>query len=373
MKKEKRKQQLTTQLIYLKIAADIRDNILSGELKEGDNIAPERKIAELYGVSYGTVRKAIQLLVNEELLVKLQGKGTFVRQQALDAKIKKIGVYVPVLSISYYAEMVEVIEKIVSDRQYQFFLIRNPEENQNKLKSFLKHTKLDGLILTNEFSQDEYLAIKKLAPKMKMLFIDGRVIGEDVDYIKCDDKAGAFVATEHLISLGHKNILYIGSASSALTSINRCNGYKAAMKKWKLKPWIEKKGFQYAHGYDCMNKVIAEKNVPEAVFCITDMAAMGAIQALKDNKLRVPKDVAVMGFSSLREASFNRPAISSVKIDINEISRLAITELIAKIEGKSFNRWQVTILPHLIIRESTSKSIPVKRKINEQLPVSLLV
>ena len=374
--KEKAKKQLTTQLIYLKIAADIRDSIQSGELAQGDNITPERKIAELYGVSYGTVRKAIQLLVNEELLEKTQGRGTFVRQQTPAARPKKIGVYVPILSMSYYADMVEVIEKIVSDRHYQFFLIRNPEGNQDKLKSFLRHTKLDGLILTHEFSRDKYLAIKKLAPQMKMLFIDGRVTDEEVDYIKCDDKAGAFAATEHLISLGYKDILYIGSEMSALTAINRCDGYEAAMNKWGLKAWIENKGFHYGNGYDCVNKVLSIGNVPEAIFCVNDMVAMGAIQALKDNELRVPDDVAVMGFSNLREAAFNRPAISSVQIDISEISRLAITELLAKVDGKSFNKWQMTFLPHLIIRESSSIKISkkeIKEKMENQFATGILV
>jgi len=374
--KEKAKKQLTTQLIYLKIAADIRDNIQSGELAQGDNITPERKIAELYGVSYGTVRKAIQLLVDEELLVKSQGRGVFVRQESPVAQPKKIGLYVPVLSISYYADMVEVIEKIVSDHHYQFFLIRNPEQNQDKLKSFLRHTKLDGLILAHEFSRDNYLAIKEFAPETKILFIDGRVAGEEVDYIKCDDKAGAFAATEHLINLGHKDILHIGAEPFALTSVNRCNGYEAAMKKWGLEPWIEMRGFHYATGYDCVNKVLSEDKVPDAIFCVTDLVAMGAIQALKDNKLQVPSDVAVMGFSNLREASFSRPAISSVKIDISEISRLAITELLAKVEGKSFNNWQMTFLPHLIIRESSSIEISkkdIKEKIKDQLAESLLV
>jgi LacI family transcriptional regulator len=355
-----------TELLYLKIASDVKKAIETGELKPGDTVTSERKLAQNYSVSYDTVRKAIQSLVDEKLLVKVQGKGVFVKDN-VKVNNKKIGVLIDTLNLSYYADMVEVMEKLVTGQNYEFFLIcmtdADGKADQGKMIRFLEHTTLDGLLVAEELRRKYYEQIKAICPGMHMIFLDGAVAGAEVDYIKFDDESGAFAATEHLIRQGRKKILFIDSDRNFINAGLREHGYLAAMQRYGMEPWVKYAGFHYDNGHEAMQKIMSDGKMPDAIFCVTDMVAMGAMQVLADNKITVPDQVAVVGFSNLREASFTRPRISSVKVDVKEISRLAVTEMIDKIEKRSKSLWQVIFPTHLIVRESsTNKSINITKQ-----------
>jgi len=359
-----------TELLYLKIASDVKQAIDTGELKPGDTVTSERKLAQNYSVSYDTVRKAIQSLVDEKLLEKIQGKGVFVKDNA-KARNKKIGVLIYTLNLSYYADMVEVMEKLITDRHYEFFLLcitdADGKIDHGKIFRFLEHTRLDGLLVAEELKKEYYEQIKAICPDMKMIFLDGAVIGAEVDFIKFDDESGAFAATEHLIRQGRKKILFIDSDRNFINAGLRERGYLAAMQRYGITPWVKYAGFHYESGYDAMQEIMSDGKMPDAIFCVTDMVAMGAMQVLADNKITVPDQIAVVGFSNLREANFTRPRISSVKVDVKEISRLAVTEMIDKIEKRSKSLWQVIFPTHLIVRESSSnKSINIIKQ-NKQI------
>ncbi|MCF6177657.1 MAG: GntR family transcriptional regulator [Victivallaceae bacterium] len=349
--------------VYLRIAADIKNTVQSGELKPGDNIMPERKLAEFYQVSYGTLRKAIEVLVAENLLTKVQGSGVFVTKDKpasstpADRPIR-IGINVPTLKLSYYTAMVEVMEQMIIDNHYEFFLIRGDlgrKSKQNRLENILQRTKLDGLILVGEIMTEQFNSIRQIAPEMKMIFLDGTVNGEEVDFIKFDDESGAFSATEHLIRQGGKKILFIDGCSFFINPGLREKGYLAAMERYNLEPWVKYgTGFDYESGYNAMQEIIDSGRMPDAIFCVTDLVAMGAMQALSNHQFRVPEQLLVAGFSDLREADFTHPRISSVKVDVKEISRLAVLEMFDKIAGRSKSRWQVIFPTHLIVRASST-------------------
>lgn len=359
-------------LIYLRIASDIRDSIKNGVLKSGTNIIPERKLAESYHVSYGTVRKAIQSLVEEKLLTKIQGSGIFVadKPKTTSNPHKRIGINVPTLNLSYYADMVMTMEQIITDKQCEFILIRSDlgrNSENNRLESILQRTKLDGLLVAGEISCERFQNIKKIAPDMQIIFLDGGVAGEEVDSIKFDDESGAFAATEHLIRQGREKILFIDGGNKYINSRLRERGYLAAIRRYNIEPCIKYgQGFDYESGYNAMQEVISERNIPDAIFCVTDLVAMGAMQVLDNHLITIPNQVLIVGFSNLREADFTRPRISSVKVDFKEISRLAVTEMFDKIEGRSRSRWQVIFPTHLIVRESSNLDMQKRNIMNSK-------
>lgn len=359
------------ELIYLKIVSDIRNSIKSNALRPGDNILPERKLAEKFGVSYGTVRKAIQILTDEKLLSKVHGCGTFVtKSEPEPKKVKRIGINIPTLKLSYYADMVEKMERMITDNNYEFLLTNRDAlvKSKNMLENILLRTKLDGLLLTGEIKPDLFCYIRDIAPDMHIIFLDGGVDGMEVNSIRFDDESGAFAATEHLIRQGRKEIIFIDAGRKYINTRCRENGYLAAMEKWSLQPWIKYvNGYGYENGVEAVQEVLAEGKIPNAIFCVTDLVAMGALQVLTVHKIKVPEEVALVGFSNLREADFARPRISSVKVDVKEISRLAVMEMIEKIEGRSKDLWQVVFPTHLIVRQSSfvtsiNKSINNKKQ-----------
>ena len=348
------------QMNYLRVAADLRDAILKRELVRGMAIMSERHMAMKYKMSIGTIRKGIQQLVDEGLLKKEHGRGTFVTgfvPQNSDATGMKIGVMVPTISISFYASMVEYIERELVKNNCQFILIRNPEDANkvNKLTSVTKYTELDGLLMCNEMSLEDYNRLKDLLPGLPVFFIDGNVEGGNCGYVKSNDYYGAWLAVEHLYKQGCKRIAHLGSKCSE-NSRSRLAGYRAAVKHLGLQE-IELLGdVHFEDGYNAISREYSSReDVPDGLFCVTDLVAMGAVRRLLEMGIKISDDVAVVGCSNLAEAAYYKPSISSLEIDLEGMVRLAVSELLSKVQNADTNFSQVVFNPFLRIRESSTR------------------
>ena len=352
--------QLEFQLNYLKVAADLRDAILRGELVRGMTIMPERQLAVKYQMSVGTVRKGIQQLVDEGLLEKEHGRGTFVTgfiPGPGNGKTLKIGALVPTISISYYAAMVETIEKMVAANNCQFVLIRNPEDGDKieKLSSVLQYTHLDCLLVCHELLPEEYRRIGQIAPTLPLYFIDGDVDGIEVGYVKINDFYGAQMAVDHLIGQGCRRIAHFGYDMGG-NGWQRLAGYRAAMAAHGMTPTEIFGDVHFEDGVAAADRCwsgTGEK--PDGIFCVTDFVAMGAVHRLLEAGVRVSEDVGVVGFSNLTEAAYHKPSITSLEVDLDGMVRFAVSELINKVGKPGAKFSQVVFNPWLHVRESSER------------------
>ena len=359
MKKDA-KMSLKSKFAYMPLMNDLRKNINSGKLKSGDVLISERKLASMYGINYTTVRKVTQMLAEEGLLIKVPGKGVFVKEKKQPKACKNIGMYVPTLLISHYAKIVETASAIISEKGHNL-LLNKGDEGKDKtiagLEKFLATTELDGLIMTQGISQEGYWRQLDLCSHdLKVIVIDGMIRGENIDYVKSDNAGGAFLATEHLLSQGIKKILCISGGLHHDTAREKKEGYEAAMRKWGLTPWIEHDGFSFQAGVQVMENVLKKGKIPDGLVATNDLVAMGAIKALKKYGLRIPEDVAVVGFNNFFEAEFFEVPISTVEGNIGEMTKLAVTRILEQLDGENGSPQQVIYPVHLIIRESSRKS-----------------
>jgi DNA-binding LacI/PurR family transcriptional regulator len=168
-----------------------------------------------------------------------------------------------------------------------------------------------------------------------------------------DQRRGAELAVEHLLGLGHRDILHVGGPTDWLDARGRERGWRAALEAADIEPrppavgdWTADFGFAYAR--DHLNA-----NDFTAVFCANDQMALGVLHGLSVKGIRVPEDVSIVGFDDLPEARHFRPALTTLRQDFDTLGKRAVEALFATIVGKS-PATRTVIEPQLIVRDSTS-------------------
>ncbi len=352
---------LTVRKGYYRIAEDLRQEIMSGNLKANMPIVTERKLAEIYNVNHSTARKATQLLAEEGLLEKRQGAGVFVKAGP-KAETRKIGLCVPTLTISEYSDMVEIVEDILFESGIQFVLLRRDKEKSRTAKlqiirKYLNIAPLDAILFASSPTREEINMLKKHYPEVKVAVIENDLSDYGIDSFYSDYETGAFFATEHLCKQGAKTVLHITGPSGS-PSESRLHGYERAMRNWNLEPRIvTAENFLEQGGFDAMKSQIDSNRIPDAVFAVNDLCAIGAIKALGYSGIKVPDNVKVIGMGNLREGIQHRPPISTVDTKVNEMVKMAIKRLIERLSGNTAEEMvSCMIPPHLIIRKSSRNS-----------------
>lgn len=349
---------LVRQMSYQVVIDDLRAAITKGVLRPGMSILPERELAEKYGLSMGTVRKGIQELVDAGMLEKVHGKGTFVTDNEAQEirRHLKIGFLVPSLTVSYFAEMVQEAEAMAHSMGWSLALmIGGPTDKMvEKLSAVPELKELDGIICSQGMPRKVYLQLRQLAAQAQFFFIDSRVVDEEVATATCDDFYGGLIATEHLIEQGCRNIIHLFSPGAGVNIILRGDGYRAAMLQHGLAPRMIESGIHFVHAMEAVSRLLEEKQpLPDGVFCPTDMAAMGVISALARHGVKVPEQVAVVGYSNLLEAQQYFPTITSVELDIPGMIKYAFNEIANQIQHPDSPKSQVRFTPRLHVRESS--------------------
>lgn len=154
-----------------------------------------------------------------------------------------------------------------------------------------------------------------------------------VDHVGIDNVAAARTATEHLISTGRCRIAFIGSQErpdSAIASL-RSAGYRQALTDAGLPTdpelIVPTVGYHRADGTEAMRRLLTRPRRPDAIFCVTDLLAQGAIRVLLETGLRIPEDVAVAGFDDIDESRYSSPTLTSISPDNQQIAETAVTRL----------------------------------------------
>ena len=216
---------------------------------------------------------------------------------------------------------------------------------------------LDGVIAANASLDD------KLIPSLfeeGVPFVNiGRHPDDRVNYVDVDNTGGARMATEHLIRLGHKRIATISGPLDMTPSQDRLDGFREVMNTYRLSvsdELIAEGDFTEAGGRAAMTQLLGAG--PTAVFAASDSMAIGAIKAVRAAEMRVPEDVAVVGFDDIPSALTIEPELTTVRQPIERIGQLAVETLVSVIEGEAREgrrpSTQRFVLPtELVVRDTT--------------------
>lgn len=280
-------------------------------------------IAKLAGVSKSTVSRYLNNgyvgTESREKIKKIIEETGFMPQSHAKSlrtgKTNLIGVIVPKISTETAPRVVQGITEVLSENNYDV-LIANTNlsvEKEFEYLNIFKNNQVDGVIFMGTKITPKH---RKIMDKLNVPIV---VVAQYMDNYPCvyhDDFNAAKYMTEYLIGKGHKNIGFIGVyEEDRSVGLERKNGYIAALNENDLEVDIEnlKLGdFSYESGYELSKKLIKKKNIPTAIFAVTDNLAIATIDCLKDNGLNVPEDVAVVSIGDTRISQVVSPKLTTI-------------------------------------------------------------
>ncbi len=361
-------------VLYLQIYQFLKAQIEEGFLKNGDILPSEYQLARKLKVSRVTIRQALGKLQRENYIIRKRSYGTEISYHLLPQKDEKaVAVLMVDISRPFFSEIVKGIQTTLDNRGYKL-LLYDTENRSDKEREYLAKFQdlIAGFIIAPATGNQNHAYYGELlAKKVPFVFVDRYLPEFNVDAVVSDNFQGGYLATKHLLELGHRRIAFLGEPAATSLS-ERIEGYQKAFKKYGIpleKNLIikgEKRGFE--NGYALIQKVNKKYPKVTAAFCGNDDIAWGCLKGLADLRIKVPKDFSVVSFDNLNFTGQLEPPLTTVNQPKYEMGQKAAEILLEQIERKKEKKQKVSVLPvELILRESTSrprssKKVGAKRK-----------
>lgn len=194
--------------------------------------------------------------------------------------------------------------------------------------------------------------------------------------VNSNDYEGAKIATEHLIELGHRRIVHLVGEPGVITTIPRTLGFNDAISNAGIsgtESYMVQASFDWKQGREATLRIFTESGTdkPTAIFAANDLCAQGVLAALRELRLRVPRDVAVVGYDDTALSQTTHPPLTSVHMGVEEMGTLAVRMLIDRIEGREVPDPQPVLPVRLTIRESCGARLGRGAKLGQRLPVTI--
>lgn len=268
-----------------------------------------------------------------------------------------LAVVIPDITNPFFGALFRGIEDGAGPRGYQVLLCNtdgSPDRQRAHLHSLIAR-RVDGVILASSFLKDP--SVRWLRHQRIPYVLVNRFSEEGLDpFVGSDDLTGAKLATQHLISLGHVRIGHLAGQSTVSTGVLRRRGFQMAMTEAGLstKPELQvESGFIEEGGIRGMEKLLALREPPTALFAVTDAVAVGAYGVVRRSGLRIPEDAAIVGYNDIPLAGRLIPGLTTVHVPIHEFGSAAARLLLEQIESGHVTPRRVVYSPQLVVRGST--------------------
>ena len=269
-----------------------------------------------------------------------------------------------IFSDPYFHETIVTMEKKLREYSYSllFFALTPQEGNKHILQMNGQGSLLDGIIIEAPPEKDTFIAELE-QKKIPVVIIGNHPDGAGLCSVDVDNVEAGVKATEHLIGLGRKSIGFISGPLAFGNAQDRLSGYRKALidRDMPVMPGLVQEGdFSIESGYEAMKKILDQGGCKaDGIVAGNDLMAIGAMNLIKDRGLKIPEDIAVVGFNNTSLSQHYEPALTTVNIPAKEIAQKAVEMLIAVMKGNgdcaATDRKRIVIDTELIIRESTRK------------------
>ncbi|WP_129730521.1 LacI family DNA-binding transcriptional regulator [Ectobacillus funiculus] len=287
---------------------------------------------------------------------ELNYQPNMVARQFRTKETKTVLVVIPDVTSPFFSEVLRGIEHIALESGYRVIL-GDTENNINREHEYIElllQQQADGMILLT--ARMDRARLEEIANQFPVVLACEYIDELDVPTVSIDNISAARKATEHFIQLGHTRIAHIAGPMNVILSRDRLKGYEQALISHQLPidPLYIKEGdFSLESGYNQMLHLLELEVPPTAVFVFNDLMAIGAIKAVKDKGLRVPEDIAVVGFDNIKMTSVFEPNITTIDQPKYEIGKKAMDLLLNLMNGETLERKKFVLKDELIIRESS--------------------
>jgi LacI family transcriptional regulator len=323
-----------------------------------------KDIAQQLGVSTSTVsrvvngKKYINSAKRAQILKLVEDIGYIPNKAARNMAMGRsftIGIVIPDAFNIFQRQLFSIVERYLNSFGYHttFFFVKFDSSSEKECLSRLKSEQIDGVIMLHELKYPEFY---EYAATIGLPVVSTLCNSDNLPTIKVNDRLAAAEAVEHLIGLGHRKINLLSAGGFSFGN-RRVEGYYDALAAAGIERDESRvmcvKQYSSEFGVYGMKELLLRNKNFTAVFAASDELAIGTIRALKDEGLRVPEDISVIGFDNIDISNYIVPRLTTIHQPITEIGEQAALNLHRRITG-GVNTDFETIIPHkLIIREST--------------------
>ena len=278
-------------------------------------------------------------------------------------KSNLVGVIVPRTNSHFFSSVVESIEEHLNLEGYHVIITQSNESYGKECKNVetLLKTQVDGIIasLANETVDFQHF-INVKSKGIPLILYDRGENDIGVDYIGIDDYKSSHLVVDHLVAQGCNRIAHIGGFSHTRIYKNRIRGYKDALAKHNLpdnEDLLLESDLTIEAGRAKMEELLQLKNRPDAIYAAGDYAALGAMQVLQEQNIKVPEEIALVGFSDEPFTSLVSPSISTVYQHNKEIGKLVAQQFLLRLkeEKKPQELHKIILDAKLIVRDSSRR------------------
>lgn len=332
-----------------------------------------KDIAKALGLSTSTVSRAlrdsyeISSETKERVLAYAKEMNYRPNPIALSLKEKRsssIGVLVSEIANSFFSQAINGIESVAQEKGYNVIIAQSKEDFDREVSAlhYLASRSVDGILISVSAGTSDFSTINDLYLRGMPLVSFDRVVDHlNMHKVKVDNYKGGYDATQHLIKNGYKKIACIASSAYLSISEERVAGYKDALIEKKmgvdenLIDYCLHSGLIYEEVEDIMNKLMKQKNKPDAILACSDKITTNIMRYCQDKKIKIPAKIGLLGFSNLDLTDLLTPSLSVVKQPAAEMGRIAAELLIKMIESKRpTTTFEEVILPTELFQRASS-------------------
>ncbi len=329
-----------------------------------------KDIARMANVSHTTVSRALNdksRIRNEtkerilSIVRELNYQPNFIARSLVMRRTRTLGLVITTIANPFYTELSLGIESMARSLGYNIILSFTHSDLSIEKESIdmLRSKGVDGIIFSSAHMEDPNI-VKLAEDEFPIVLVNRKtyhpLVKEKVDYVGVDNLLGGFMAVEHLIKLGHEKIGVIGGSSESSVGFERLEGGKKALETYGLKPmpqYFLEGNFLRESGYQGGIRFLSLSEPPSAIFATNDYMALGVYQACIEKGLKVPEDIAIMGFNDIEFTAMKGIELTTIGQKTYEMGAIAVKTLVERIERKKTEATiEIFLEPELVVRKT---------------------
>lgn len=313
-------------------------------------------------------QQRVSLEVRQRILTLAAQHGYQTNQMARSLRTKRssvIGTLIPDISNPFFALIFRGIEDALAAHDFSVILANTDDEyaREERGVAMLRGRQVDGLILATARRHDPTIE-RLVAARVPLVLVNRHTEPLTPNAVVPADYTGSVTAVAHLIGLGHRRIAHIAGSEEMSTGATRLRGYRDALMRHDLPfdPDLVVEGsYREPGGYEAMCRLLTLAAPPTGVFAVNDLAAAGAIRAIHEAGLDVPRDVSVVGFNDLSTVAPTVPGLTTLHLPLHAMGMAAAERLLAQIQHRAvFN--EPVIMPVTLIARGSSGPAPTRAR-----------
>ena len=325
-------------------------------------MATIREVAKLAGVSPATVSRVMNGTANvdddkKNRVLEAIEKTGFQPNQLARALFKNssrlVGLIVPNIDNPFFSELARKIEEEAFKRGYQIVLCSSGNNSDKELSNIrmLSRMKADGIIL---ITNGEHTGKMIKETDLPVVVVDRHMTdGGEIAYIESDHYTGGVLATEHLYECGCRKIVCLRGPQEYASGRLRFKGYQDVCRKYKLEEMYIDTAYTFEAGLKSAELLLEKYPEADGIFAANDIVAISTYKVLKNHKIKVPKDVKLVGFDDIRFSSLMTPELTTIRQPIGKMGELAVDIICNYAEGKPYD--EACILGVELVKRETTK------------------